>query len=249
MASFVWVELNTTDPEAAAEFYGRCIGWTTQAYPGNGAYRQFMAGERPAGGLMLLPEPARARGPRWAGYIGVADVDAEAESIRDAGGSVHLAPQDIPTVGRFAVVGDPQGAVFMLITPLPREAPLPLAPGTPGHAAWHELHTSNWPAAFAFYAGRFGWTKDRAVDMGTMGTYQIFAIDGQQAGAMFDSPLPRPMWLHYFAVADIDAAADAIGAGGGSVLHGPVEVPGGSLIVQATDPQGAMFAVVGPRKT
>jgi predicted enzyme related to lactoylglutathione lyase len=190
----------------------------------------------------------RRHGPRWSGYVVVDDVDAEVVRVQEAGGIVHAPPQDIPTVGRFAVVADPQGAPFKLITPMPREAPSPVPAGTPGHVGWRELHTSDWPAAFAFYSGRFGWTKDRAFDMGPMGVYQIFAVDGEPAGGMMNSPLPKPTWLFYVNVADIDAARTAIEAGGGSVTYGPSEVPGGALIVQASDPQGAMFAVVGPRR-
>lgn len=246
--TFIWFELNTTAPEAAAAFYGDVVGWTTRAYEGDSDYRLLMAGDRPAGGLMLLPEPARSRGPFWAGYVGVSDVDREAEAIGQQGGAIRLPPRDIPTVGRFAVVSDPQGAVFMLLTPLPREAtPPPVEPGVPGHVAWWELHTTDREAAWAFYAGRFGWEKDTAMEMGPMGLYQLFAVDGRQAGGMMNSPLPQPMWLFYFGVTDIDAAKAAIEAGGGSVLHGPVDVPGGLTIVQARDPQGAMFAVVGPR--
>ena len=250
MATFIWHELNTTDPKAAADFYGTVVGWTTQAYEGgDGAYRLFVAGGHPAGGLMTLPAMAREVGPWWATYIGVTDVDAEAEAIRAAGGTVHVPPADIPTVGRFAVVADPQGAVFMILAPLPRDdTPARVPFGTPGHIGWHELHTSDEAAAFAFYAARFGWEKGEAMDMGPAGTYQIFNIDGTMAGGMMKSPLPRPLWLPYFIVADIDAAATAIAHGDGKIKHGPSEVPGGGFIIQGTDPQGAMFAVTGPRK-
>ena len=248
MARFIWHELKTPDPDAAAKFYGAVVGWTTQAYEGGGDYRQFQAGGRTAAGLMKLSEAARESGPYWAVYIGVSDVDAEARSIQQAGGKVHAAPSDIPTVGRFAVVADPQGAVFMLLAPLPREVPPPVAPGTPGHVGWHELHTTDWPAAFAFYSERFGWARDMAVDMGEMGTYQTFTLDGGRGGGMMNSPLPRPLWLPYFNVADIDAAKAGIDAGGGRILHGPAPVPGGGWIIQGVDPQGAMFAVTGPRQ-
>ena len=245
--TFIWHELNTTDPLAAAKFYGEVLGWSTCAYEGGGDYRLLMTGNRPAGGLMLLPEPARNGGPFWAGYIGVPDVDADVGAISAAGGTTHVPPRDIPTVGRFAVVSDPQGAVFMLLTPLRREPDSPaVTPGSPGHVAWWELHTSDPVAAWAFYAERFGWEKDAAMDMGPMGSYQLFSVDGRQAGGMMKTPLPRPMWLFYVAVVDIDGAKAAIEASGGSVLHGPSEVPGGLMIVQARDPQGAMFAVVGP---
>jgi predicted enzyme related to lactoylglutathione lyase len=250
MAPFLWHELNTTDPRDAADFYGTVVGWTTRAYEGADDYQLFVAGGHPAGGLMRLPAMAREGGPWWATYIGVADVDAEAEAIREAGGSIHIPPRDIPTVGRLAMVADPQGAVFMILAPLPREDPSqPLPFGTPGHVGWHELHTSDEKAAFAFYAGRFGWGKGETMEMGASGTYQIFMIDGAMAGGMMKGSLPRPAWLPYFIVADIDAAAAAIPHNGGRILHGPAEVPGGGFIIQGSDPQGALFAVTGPRKS
>jgi predicted enzyme related to lactoylglutathione lyase len=250
MAPFLWHELNTTDPHEAADFYGTVVGWTTRAYEGVDDYRLFITGGQPAGGLTHLPAMARESEPWWATYIGVADVDAEAQAIREAGGSIHTPPRDIPTVGRLATVADPQGAVFMILAPLPREAPAQPPPSdAPGHVGWHELHTSDEAAAFAFYAGRFGWEKGETMEMGAAGTYQIFNIDGAMAGGMMQSPQHRPHWLPYFIVTDIDAAAGAITHNGGQILHGPAEVPGGHFIVQGTDPQGALFAVTGPRKS
>ncbi|HWW65249.1 MAG TPA: VOC family protein [Sphingomonadaceae bacterium] len=250
MANFIWHDLNTTDTDAAADFYGAVIGWTARPYAEGGDYLNFIAGDRAAGGMRRQSEGERIAGPWWACYIGVDDVDAEAEAIRAAGGTIHVEPRDIPTIGRFAVAADPQGAIFLLLAPFPREMPdlPPLAHDAPGHAAWHELRTSDWESAFAFYAARFGWTKDQAMNMGPMGTYQLFAIDGAMAGGMMNDPASRrPLWLAYFAVADIDAAVRTIEAKGGRVVNGPHEVPGGGFTIQATDPQGALFALTGPR--
>ncbi len=249
MAKFIWHELSTTDPDAAAVFYGSVIGWQTRAYEHGGDYLNFIAGDQGAGGLRKLSEMETARGPWWAGYIGVPDVDEEAQAIVSAGGAVHVVPQDIPTVGRFAVVADPQGGVFMLLAPFPRDdAPLPPRPFALGHAVWHELQTSDWQSAFDFYVDRFGWAKDSDMDMGPMGTYRIFTIDGMMAGGMMNAPLPEPLWLHYFHVADIDVAGAAITAGGGTITHGPQEIPGGGFTIQAIDPQGAVFAITGARQ-
>jgi predicted enzyme related to lactoylglutathione lyase len=245
--TFIWIELSTPNPDAAAIFYRAVVGWSVQAYEGGDGYWQFSAGERTTAGMMPSPPEAHGATPSWVGYIGVPDVDAEAARIRRDGGVVHVPPTDIPDVGRFAKVADPQGVVFMLLTPLPREVPPPVALGTPGHVGWHELHTTDWRAAFDFYSAHFGWAKGEAMEMGAMGTYQILTIDGVQSGAMMNSPLPRPQWMHYFNVADIDAAHAAILQGGGRLMHGPSEVPDDRFIIQAIDPQGAVFAVSGPR--
>ena len=212
-------------------------------------YTLFTAGETRVGGLMDLPEQAKQMGtpPNWMGYVGVDDVDARVDQVKRLGGAVHVPPTDIPNVGRFAVVADPQAAVFGLfkwLTPGPDQS---TALGTPGHVGWHELLAADWEKAFAFYAELFGWQKAEAVDLGAMGTYQLFSTGGQPIGGMFTKPpmVPVPFWLYYFNIGGIDAGAERVKAGGGRILNGPMEVPGGSWIVQCGDPQGAMFALVG----
>lgn len=253
--NFMWYELMTTDPAAAKDFYGAVVGWDVTDFPGMD-YQLLGAGDGEVGGIMALPADACAAGMGscWMGYISVDDVDATAQRVADAGGVIHKAPQDIPGVGRFAVVADPQGVGFMLFKPMPAEPKEPPPPAfkacAPRHIGWNELHTTDWEAAFAFYSKLFGWAKDQAMEMGAMGTYQLFKVNGgDPVGAMFNSPnFPRPAWLFYFNVEDIDAAKDRVTAEGGKVLLEPIEVPGGQWIIQAQDPQGAMFALVGPRK-
>lgn len=246
--NFVWYELMTSDTAAAESFYRSVVGWGSEAFPEAPIpYSYFTAADAPVGGLMTIPADAAAAGarPGWVGYIHVDDLEAAAEKLRAAGGTLHTELAAIPTVGRFAMVSDPQGAVFVLFQPDKDEAPPP--PMTLGHAGWHELHASDGPSAFDFYAGQFGWVKDQAMDMGPMGVYQLVAPrEGANAmGAMMTSPgMPRPNWLFYFVVDAVRPAMERIEAGGGTVLEGPQEVPGGAFIVQARDPQGAMFALV-----
>jgi hypothetical protein len=82
-----------------------------------------------------------------------------------------MGPDDIPNVGRFAMLADPGGAMFYLLTPFPREdVPPPAEPTTPGLVSWHELYSSiGEEAAFAFYSGQFGWETVELMDMGPMG--------------------------------------------------------------------------------
>ena len=139
--NFIWYELMTTDPLAAEAFYRAVVGWemADAGQPGM-RYTVLSAGKRGVGGLMALPAEACEAGakPGWTGYIGVADTDAVAKQIVESGGSIHRGPDDIPDVGRFAVVADPGGAVFMLLTPLPREVrPEPLELMASGHVGWH----------------------------------------------------------------------------------------------------------------
>jgi predicted enzyme related to lactoylglutathione lyase len=248
---FIWYELMTTDQGAAEAFYGAVVGWqmADAGQPGR-RYTILSAGSRGIGGLMALPAEACEAGakPGWMGYIGVADTDAAAKRIAESGGRILRKADDIPNVGRFAVVADPGGAPFMLLAPLPQDQQMqPAEPNTPGCIGWHELYAANGQeAAFAFYSAQFGWTTLDTFDMGAMGKYRIFGADGMRFGGMMDKPphTPAATWAFYVNVDGIDAAVDRINANRGRVLMGPHEVPGGTWIVQAVDPQGATFALM-----
>jgi uncharacterized protein len=248
---FIWYELMTSDQDAAIDFYTEVVGWTASDFgQSEMRYTILNAGGRGIGGIMELTDAMKAGGarPGWLGYIHAADTDAKASEIAGAGGKILMPPGDIPNVGRFALVADPGGAPFYLLTPLPQgEEPPPADPEAPGVISWHELYSSlGDKAAFDFYAGRFGWETITEMDMGPMGTYRIFGKDGVQMGGMMNKPdnIPVSMWGYYVNVDGIDAAIERINAAGGQVLMGPHEVPGGSWIVQAMDPQGAPFALV-----
>ncbi|MFN7950709.1 MAG: VOC family protein [bacterium] len=244
---FFWYELQTRDLDAAQAFYGAVVGWgmSDAAQPGM-RYTILSAGSRGVGGMMTLP--AEGAPAAWLGYVAVPDTDAAAHRIVAAGGTLHHGPDDIPNVGRFAVVADPGGAVFQLLTPSPRDdVPPPVPPTTPGVVSWHELYSSiGQEAAFRFYAEQFGWETLDLMDMGPMGKYRIFGADGVQMGGMMDKPenVPVSSWGFYVSVDGIDAAIERIRAQGGQLLMGPHEVPGGSWIVQALDPHGVPFALV-----
>lgn len=250
-SSFVWCELMTTDVAAAKAFYADVVGWNIHDVPMPGmTYTLLSLGDTQIAGLMALPKEACDAGmrPAWVGYMGVGDVDAAAAKVQQLGGNILGPPVDIPGVGRFAMITDPQGAPFNLFKPA--SAGERVVSNEPGYVGWHELHTNDWPKAFDFYAKLFGWLKGESFDMGPMGTYQIFKIGGLAIGGMFNSPGAQAarFWLYYFNVGDIDAAAKRVADGGGKIAHGPNQVPGGSWILQAVDPQGAAFALLGSRK-
>jgi hypothetical protein len=118
-----------------------------------------------------------------------------------------------------------------------------------GHCSWNELSTPDQAGALDFYTGRFGWEAGEVMPMGEMGGYQFINHGGEMIGAMMTNPPGQPAgWKFAFGVRDIDGAAAKIAAAGGTVHHGPVEVPNGDRVVMATDPQGAAFIVVGPRE-
>jgi predicted enzyme related to lactoylglutathione lyase len=198
-------------------------------------------------GLMPIPEDARKAGvqPAWMGYIAVDDVDRAAARIEKEGGKVLRPPRDVPGVIRLAVVADPQGTGFIIAKGLIHDAPPALPAGTPGTVGWHELYAVEWKSAFAFYEKLFGWTKAEAVDMGPVGTYQLFATGDGAVGGMMTKPatIPVPHWGYYINVAGLDAAVGRVKAGG-RILNGPMQVPGGSWIVNCADPQNAAISMV-----
>ena len=183
---FVWYEYMGDNLEAAVDFYTHVVGWTSKGAGMAGfPYELVSAGPTMVAGMMDIPDEARSMGakPGWLGYIWVEDVDKALPNLTAAGGKVLKAAADIPGVGRFAVVADPDGAVFMPFRDAGGSAPLPPPPGTPGLVGWRELHASDGARAFAFYSGQFGWKKDRDFDMGSMGVYHIFEnAPGEQGG-------------------------------------------------------------------
>jgi predicted enzyme related to lactoylglutathione lyase len=251
-SNFIWYELLTSDPAAAAVYYGAVIGWTAadSGLPGVD-YRILSMKGSGVGGLMTIPAAAAKAGmkPSWLGYVGVADVDKSIASIAAAGGAVHMPPADIAGVGRIAMVADPQGASIYIMKPASGGTSTVFAPGKPGHGGWHELHTKDGAAALMFYTKQFAWGKSSEMDMGPMGKYYLFNTGGSEmwGGMLSDAKAAHPYWLYYFCVEDIDAAQARVTTKGGKVLMDPQKVPTGDWIIHARDPQGAMFALVGPR--
>lgn len=115
--AFSWSELITTDPAAAADFYGPLFGWQieTMDMPA-GPYRVVKLGDQAIGGIMSMPLGAPAMPPNWGCYVTVDQVDALVERVVDLGGTVIVAPMPVPGVGRFAVIQDPQGALLNVIS-------------------------------------------------------------------------------------------------------------------------------------
>ena len=245
---FVWYEYMGANIAAAAEFYRNVVGWEI-AETGMAGFPYQIASVAGSGvaGMMTTPDDAKAMGVPscWTAYIWVPDVDAGVEKLKASGGHVMKGPMDIPNVGRCAIVADNQGAPFAMFRDLGGDPPPPPAPGTPGLVGWRELHAANGEAALAFYVSQFGWKEDRQHDMGPMGIYRIFDVGGQQGGIMTKmAQTPGPCWLYYFNVEAADAAGARVTAGGGKVMNGPHQVPGGLWVTQAVDREGAMFGLV-----
>jgi uncharacterized protein len=243
---FVWHELMTSDPDAAETFYRHVVGWDTAPFEGGpGPYTLFNSDKGPVGGLMGIPDEAAKMGapPHWLGYIHTPDVDATAKEAQRLGATTLQEPVSMPGVGRFAVLKDPQGAVFAL-----HKSETEIEPeGDPTRQSfsWHELATTDPDGAWDFYSQLFGWHKTESMEMGEAGTYQMFGRDRFMYGGLYRKPSEMPVssWLHYAMVDNADAAADRAKERGGQVINGPMDVPGGDRIAVILDPQGAAFAV------
>lgn len=250
---FIWYELLSTDADAAQAFYAKVLPWTfADSGQADMDYRIVRAPDAEIAGLMALTPDMVANGasPVWLSYVAVDDVDSAVAEIQQKGGAVQMPAMDIPMVGRIAMVADPQGAIFYVMRPQGTGRSLAFAYDQPriGHAAWNELHTSDQEGAWSFYGDLLGWKRDGAMDMGPMGQYQFIRHGGMIGAMMRAGPeMGSPGWNTYFRVPDIDAAKVAVEAGGGQVVQGPDEIPGGDFSMNCIDPQGAPFGLVGAR--
>ena len=259
--TFIWYELMTADADGAKAFYDQVVGWSIADAPVGDADMDYRMIQRSdggfAGGVLQLTDDMLSGGatPGWYGYVHVPDVDATASAFVDAGGQIFMEPHDLEGVGRMAFVSDPQGAPLYLMDPTPP----PDQPDArsdvfsvdqPQHIRWNELWVPDQDAAVAFYAGLFGWVQEGAMDMGPMGKYLFLQHGDTGIGAIGragpDGDGPR--WSYFIGVDDIDRAVTAVQTGGGKVAGEPQEVPGGEFTTYCTDPQGAAFGLVGPRK-
>ncbi len=238
----------TSDPKGAGDFYTGLIDWGTRSWDdGDQNHTLWTNRDTPFGGVVELSEEARAAGApaHWLAYVAVEDIRGTIARAGELGASVLHGPNDIPGVGSWAVLTDPQGALFSIYQSAgepPAEAGAPEI----GGFSWHELATSDSRGAFTFYNELFGWKPGEAMDMGEAGIYQLYGTGGEPLGGMFDKPneMPGPpMWLYYVKVGDVNQVVKKVAELGGQVINGPMEVPGGDLIAQCLDPQGALFAI------
>lgn len=263
VGSFIWYELLTTDPAGAKAFYDSVVGWTiageSESHNPDIEYHHIKRGDGgfTGGVLKLTPEMIQngAR-PCWLGYLYVTDVDAEAAKIQSEGGKLLMPGTDVPGAGRIAMVADPQGVPIYIMTPKPAE-------GKEGegsdaydrnavhHVSWNELLTPDPEGAKAFYSKHFGFEFNESMPMGDMGNYDFIDHGGEMIGAVMrkkPDEMPMGSWNYYIHVDDIDTSTAAVKNGGGKVLMGPMEVPGGDWVINGIDPQGAPFSLVGSKK-
>jgi uncharacterized protein len=247
LGRFVWHELTSRDGAAAALFYQRVLGWTTQTFEHDPDYRFLIAPHGAVGGLVTLGGDAPAGStPGWLPYVGTADLHGTLEQATRLGGRTLQPAERIETIGRIAMLQDPQGAALMLIEPLSNEL-APELPAPPGGFAWHELQTSDPEAALAFYGTLFGWQSLERRGLARGPGELSFGVPGHPRGGMITAPAGAPHWLCYVRVRQADQAAQCAREAGARLVRGPMDGPAGERVAQLTDPQGAAFTLYSMR--
>lgn len=246
----VWYENFTHDGQKSKDFYTKLFGWGLKPIPSPPGAPPYTVIEHKGaglGGIFEAPKEMQGVPPHWVMYVGVPDVDAATKQAKGLGATILVEPTDVPGMGRFSQIKDPQGAVLALWTAsMPGDGHEP-GPPEVGQFSWHELGTDDIDKVFSFYQKMFGWELRDRHDMGEMGPYQLWSRPGVAwpIGGMFNRPKEMPVsaWILYVSVPDINAAVDKVKKLGGQIVMGPMEVPGGDQVAQGMDPNGAFFAL------
>ncbi|MBB6094468.1 putative enzyme related to lactoylglutathione lyase [Povalibacter uvarum] len=237
---FVWHELKTPNAGESHAFYQRVVGWKAQPWERDTSYTLLSGGGEPIAATVA----SEGDEPQWIHYIGTADVDATVAQATELGATVTKEPTDIPNGARYAILSDPQGATFAVYaSPPPHQRE---KDPRRGQFSWMELASTDAKAALDFYCTLFGWERSAAHDMGPLGFYYVFSRNGRDLGGAFDKPAAMPgpsAWLGYIRGKDLDKVAQVAKKAGGTLINGPMEVPGGDWIAQFVDAHGAAFAV------
>ena len=237
-----WIDLASSDVDRAQDFYGTVFGWTfDSAGPEYGGYINAAKDGHPVAGLMAnSPELQAPDG--WNTYFHTADIDATASTLTAAGGSVFLAPMEVPAKGFMAMATDPSGAFFGLWQPLEHVGFEVI--GEAGAPVWHELSTRDHRAAVDFYREVFGWRTEQISDTDEFRYTTAWFGDQQLLGVMDGAAfLPDGVpshWAVYLGAQDVDKTLQVIGDNGGAVLRPAQDTPYGRL-ASAADPTGAVF--------
>ena len=240
---FVWHELSTSDPKRAIAFYGELFGWKARDVKmgASGEYTLLSNGTTDVAGITELSKGQSA--PMWLGYTTTSDADATAEKAKNLGAKVVVPPTDIPNIGRFTILVDPQGAV---IAPMKVTEEAPEVEGNPalGTFCWDELVTNDPKGSVSFHTALFGLTAN-AMDMGPAGTYHVLHEGERRRAGVLKAPKPgiATQWLAYVVVDDVDASAQRAVKLGGKVMGEPADIPNIGRYAVITDPSGAAIAL------
>jgi hypothetical protein len=247
VGSFCWVELATTDQNAAKTFYGSIFGWNAQDSPmGPGEFYTIfkLDGRDAAAGYTLRPEQ-RSAGvpPNWMLYVAVESADQIAAKSQSLGGKLIAGPFDVMDKGRMAVIQDPTGAHFCVWQEI-QHSGIGIA-NEHGSLCWADLSTPDVQRASQFYSELFGWqmVKDEKDPSGYLHIKNGDQMIGGVPPAKHRQPGVPPHWLPYFLVGDVDAIAGKAKQGGANLFLPPTSMENVGRLAVIADPQGAVFAI------
>jgi len=243
--TFCWSELTASDQDAAKAFYGALFGWEADDRPVGDAgsyYSMQLIDGKPVAAIAAQPQQQRDAGvpSLWNSYVSVDSADAVADRAKELGATLHAPPFDVMSVGRMAVIQDPQGAFFMPWEP--RDHFGAALVNQPGALVWNELQSPELDASAAFYGDLFGWQLEEQ-STGALGRYLMIKNGDSYNGGMRElTPPSPPNWLMYFGVEDVEQGLAKVSELGGSTIAGPIDIEIAKIAVVA-DPQGAVFAL------
>ena len=240
-----WVDLATSDPASARQFYGALFGWDFEIGPeATGFYTYCLRRGLQAAGLN--GQPATTMPTTWITYLATADAEETAQRVTEAGGTIVMGPIHIPQTGSVLIATDPTGAMIGAWQPGSFFGATIV--DEPGSVTWNELATRDLDTATEFYSAVFGVTWEER-ETGEDGPRSMtFSVSGRLAGGAVEisgqgAELP-PHWMPYFAVEDLDAALEQVAQLGGSVGSAAVDSPFGRFAV-IRDPQGGVLTIMG----
>jgi uncharacterized protein len=251
--SFCWLELGTTDQNAAKKFYGSLFGWGVFDAPMGPSdfYTMFQIGGRDAAAAYTLTPEHRAHGvpPHWMLYVAVESADAAASRVKELGGKVLKEAFDVFDVGRMAVVEDPAGAHFCVWQA--KKAANGIA-GVDGTLCWADLNTPDQAGAKIFYTNLFGWKMVEDTDDDPPSGYVHIQNEKDFIGGIippkFYNPRTPPCWMPYIQVSNCDGSAEKVQQLGGKLYMPPQTLEDAGRFAIVADPQGAGFAIFQPKE-
>ena len=242
--AFCWVELATTDANAAKSFYTSLFGWAVNEVPmgDQGTYYMFQKGGRDAAAMYVQGEQEKGIPPHWNNYVAVANVDSATAKAKSLGATVLGGPFDVMDVGRMSFIQDPQGATLALWQA--KNSIGAEVNNESGALCWNELYTPDIDASRKFYTGLFGWKLKVSPEY-----TEVYNGETAIGGMMQITPEMQgmpPVWMPYFMVDDVDATAKKAASSRGRITMPARDLPNVGRFAMLSDPAGANFFVFKP---
>lgn len=245
--TFSWIDLTTSDQEAAKGFYGELIGWDFDDMPVGDTGQVYSMAKIDGAAVAAISgqQPGDPSPPHWNNYVTVESADDAAAKAKEAGGTVMMDAFDVLDSGRMAVLQDPAGAILCVWQPKSHIGAELV--NVPGALTWNELGTPEVDGAARFYGDLFGWNSE-SMPTGDGPRYVIIKVGERTNGGIREQTpeeqaMAPPYWLPYIAVESTDNTVERAGTLGASTILPPMDVPAGNgRIAMIQDPQGAYVA-------